>query len=391
MKLWLINLGKAWSTLKREGVLRGVQRILVGAWNILPRRLSGDILIITSGVGDSARYRGEYVAEELRLKGFRVAVTTQHNPWLAKYADDFSVFIFHRTLYIGQVKELFDRAKALKKTLVFETDDLVYDPTYITKTEYYQKMNALEKKLYEHGVGGEILNDVQVCTTTTSYIAEKLREKGKKVFIVRNKLSQEDIAWIEKLSAKNYPLRAALRIGYASGTATHNKDFATITEALLKLLEAYPEIRLVIAGPLLLDDRFASFHERIERLPFASRRQHFKNLATLDINLAPLEVGAPFCEGKSELKWFEAGVLGVPTVAAATETFREAIRDGVDGFVAHERDEWYAKLERLIQDPVLRKTMGEEARKTVLDEYVTQVNDNQAYYDFLHGAITRNS
>ena len=81
----------------------------------------------------------------------------------------------------------------------------------------------------------------------------------------------------------------------------------------------------------------------------------------------------------------------MPTVAAATETFREAIRDGVDGFVAHERDEWYAKLERLIQDPVLRKTMGEEARKTVLDEYVTQVNDNQAYYDFLHGAITRNS
>ncbi len=55
MKLILINLGKAWSTLRREGVWRGGRRILAAAWSLVPRKLSGDILIVTSGVGDSAR------------------------------------------------------------------------------------------------------------------------------------------------------------------------------------------------------------------------------------------------------------------------------------------------------------------------------------------------
>lgn len=387
MKLWLINLGKAWSTLRREGVIRGGKRIFEGVWHLIPRRLEGDILIVTSGVGDSARYRGEHVAEELRLNGFRVAVTTQHHPFLARYVSTFSVFIFHRTLYTGQVKELFDRAKALQKTLIFETDDLVYDPTYITQTEYYQKMNALEKQLYTHGVGGEILEEVTVCTTTTSYLADRLREKGKQVYVVRNKLSQQDMEWADQERVHRTQSTTEIRIGYASGTATHNQDFATITEALLRILERYREVRLVIAGPLLLDDRFAPFHAQIERLPFVDRRTHFKNLASLDINLAPLEIGVPFCESKSELKFFEAGAVGVPTVAAATQTFCEAIKDGVDGWVARDSEEWYQKLEQLIRDPAQRIALGEAAHKTVCERYVTEVEENRGYYDFLRGKI----
>ena len=50
---------------------------------------------------------------------------------------------------------------------------------------------------------------------------------------------------------------------------------------------------------------------------------------------------------KSELKFFEAGILGIPTVAAATQTFREAIDDGVDGFVASSAEEWVGKIRKI--------------------------------------------
>lgn len=393
MRLLQSNIGKAWQVLKRDGLWRGGQRIFEGFCNLIPRRLEGDILIISSGVGDSARYRGAHVAEELRQQGFRVAVTTQHNPLLTWYADAFPVFIFHRTLYAGRVKALFDRAKLLGKTLVFETDDLVFDPVFVQQMDFYRSMNVLEKKLYEHGVGGEILDDpaVEAATTTTTYLAEKLRAKGKRVFIVKNKLSEEDVRFAESLGSlpKRDRSDETVRIGYASGTATHNKDFATITEALLRILADHPETVLVIAGPLLLDERFAPFADRIERLPFADRRKHFENLASLDINLAPLEIGEPFCEGKSELKFFEAGLVSVPTVAAATGTFIGAIHDGIDGFVARGTGEWEAKLDQLVKDPALRASMGRAAHDRVLREYTTASGTNAEYYEYLRQRINR--
>ena len=399
MRLWQSNIGKAWQVLKRDGLWRGGQRVFKGFYDLIPRRLSGDILIISSGVGDSARYRGAHVAEELRQQGFRVAVTTQYNPLLARYADAFSIFIFHRTLYTGRVKALFDQAKSLGKTLVFETDDLVFDPVFVRQMDFYRSMNVLEKKLYEHGVGGEILDDpaVEAATTTTAYLAEKLRAKGKRVFIVKNKLSEEDVKWADEIISLGHSDQggeipsslddAWVRIGYASGTATHNKDFSTITEALLRLLVDHSNTVLVIAGPLLLDERFAPFADRIERLPFADRREHFRNLASLHINIAPLEIGEPFCEGKSELKFFEAGIVAVPTVAAATGSFVEAIDDGVDGFVARDIEEWYAKLCRLVEDSALRVSMGQTARDKTLQEYVTARGTNDEYYQYLRQHI----
>ena len=53
--------------------------------------------------------------------------------------------------------------------------------------------------------------------------------------------------------------------------------------------------------------------------------------------------------------------MKVPTVAAATQTFRETIEDGIDGFVANGEEEWFAKIEKLIVDENLRKDMGEKA------------------------------
>lgn len=391
-RLWQSNIGKAWQIIRSDGILRGCRRILEGIYRLIPRKLEGDILIVTSGVGDTARYRGEHVAEELRWHGFRVAVTTQYHPLLSRYADAFSVYVFHRTLYAGEVKKLFDKAKSLSKTLVFETDDLVYDPMFVRQMDFYRSMNPLEKKLYEHGIGGEILSDgsVEAATTTTGYIAEKLREKGKRVFVVKNKLSQEDIGWAEEaVASRQSESSGMIRVGYASGTATHNKDFLAITEALLYLLLTHKNMILVIAGPLVLDDRFAPYHDRIERLPFADRRTHFKNLASFDINLAPLEIGQPFCEGKSELKFFEAGIVAVPTVAAATQTFREAIRDDIDGYVAGGTDEWIEKLETLILQSDVRKQMGAAARATALGSYTTHLADNQEYYGYLREKIPK--
>ncbi len=418
MGLFWINIGKAWGVIKNEGIGRGGKRVFSYFFRLFQRVRSGDVLIVTCGVGDSARYRAHHVAEELNIHGIKTSVTHQDNPFLARYANRFSIFIFHRTLFTPRVERFFMRAKSLGKEIIFETDDLVYDPQYIRKTAYFEKMNVLERKLYEKGVGIEILSDptVKVCTTSTAYLGDKLTELGKQVYIVPNKLSKQDMEWIGKIrktwnmehgtgegnGTRNmgqgtngeiqntkYAIQDTVYVGYFSGTASHDEDFATITGPLLAILEARPIVMLVIAGPLVLDDAFEPFHDRIIRLSFAGRFEHFENISAIDINLAPLVMNDPFCESKSELKFFEAGAFGIPTVAAATGVFREAILDGEDGFVASTPGEWKEKILRLIDDERLRKQMGECAATKVSDKYTTENAKNEEYYQYLKLTIDR--
>ena len=93
--------------------------------------------------------------------------------------------------------------------------------------------------------------------------------------------------------------------------------------------------------------------------------QPFMNLPTemarFDINLAPLEVGNPFCEAKSELKFFDAALVDVPTIASPTGPYRRAIVHGSTGFLAASGDDWYIYIKRLVKDPALREQIGHSA------------------------------
>jgi len=390
MKLLLIKIGKAGKTLQRDGFFRGGKRVLRSFFAMFGRVKAGDILFITGGVGDSALYRTAHVAEELEANGFRCSITIQDNPFLIGYADKFKIFIFHRVLFTSSVEKLIGKIKEQNKEIIFETDDLIFDSRYFKEMDYQKEINMLEKKMYANdGVGAEIINDpyVKVCTTTTTYLAEKLRKYNKQVFIVPNKLSKNDLRLAEKInhSKFNPPTggQNSIKLGYFSGTISHNKDFAVITEALMQIMEKFPNVDLFLVGPLDIENKLYKFKDRIKQFPYAPREKHFENIASVDINLAPLEMGNPFCESKSELKFFEAGIVGVPTIASATRTFQEAILDGIDGFTASDTAEWVNKLERLILSPELRSRMGLEARKKALERYSTQTAKNEEYYTYL--------
>jgi glycosyltransferase involved in cell wall biosynthesis len=393
MKVFFIKLGKAWAALKRDGLWRGGKRIAAALSVMLQRVPPADILIVSGGVGDSARYRAKHVAEELNLHGLSAAHTYQDNPILSRIVSRYKVVVFHRVLFTKSIEVILTHLKAAGVTVLFETDDLVYDPQYLHLMDYYTNMNSLEKKLYENGVGGEILSDpyVQYATTSTPFLQQKLTERGKQVFLVRNKMSQEDVRWAEEILAQKVQTKKAankiVRIAYLSGTPSHNKDFATITEPLCRILAEFPQVSLVLAGPLDTNDALAAYRRQIIRVPFAPRKEYFATVASVDITVAPLEIGNAFCEAKSELKFFEAGLFSVPTVASRTGTFEGAITDGTDGFVACSDEEWYEKLKTLVTDTGLRQQMGEAARVTTLTRYTTQNGSSPEYYTFLQNSI----
>ena len=87
MKSFLIKGEKVINSLKQEGFIPGSKKTARYINVFLKSALlakSGDVLFITGGVGDSARFRAHNVAEELRLKGLRCYTTMPDNPFLLK-------------------------------------------------------------------------------------------------------------------------------------------------------------------------------------------------------------------------------------------------------------------------------------------------------------------
>lgn len=397
MMPFLIKVGKAWNVLKTDGAKRIFSAAFIFYSQIFKSFFKqwkkGDALLVSGGVaGDSSRYRTQAVSEELNLKGIKTDYTFQENPFLSIFVDNYSIFVFHRVFYNPKIAKIIQKIKSQGKEIIFETDDLVFDPKYIQGSDYFQNINELERKMYENGLGRQILRDpyVKACTTTTSFLAEKLAEYKKKVFIVPNRLTLKDLEIADEVIRRK-PKKAAncIRIGYFSGTYGHNRDFATITDVLMNLMEKHPGLELFLAGPLNIDSKLDKHGDRIKQLSRVSRAKHFENISEADINIVPLEMENPFCEAKSELKFFEAGIVETPTVAVANRTFSEAIDDGVDGFLAKDELEWKEKLEKLICDKNLRIEMGRKAREKALKKYSTKNADNSEYYNYLKEKIIK--
>jgi len=393
MKLFLIKLGKIHKTLKKNGFCNGMRIVSMYGREFLRNIFgvkAGDVLFITGGVGDSAVYRTANQAEELTIHGFKCARTIIDNPFLVSFVKKFKIFVFHRTLYTAKIARMIQEIKKQNKEIIFETDDLVFDPAFFHVTDSYKTMNVLEKKQYEKGVGEEILKDSQakVCVTSTAYLAKILANYGKKVYISKNKISNHEVEVVEGILKSAEKTRDDnVRIGYFSGTSSHNKDFASITDTLMEVMKKYSQVLLYLAGPLDVDNKLNIFKERITTLPFVPRDKYYENIFKVDINLAPLIKGDPFCESKSEIKFSEPGILGVPTVAVRNETFSSAISDGVDGFLADNVEEWVEKIGKLVEDENLRKAMGEKAREKVLRDYTNKNSHNEGYYNYLRSKL----
>jgi glycosyltransferase involved in cell wall biosynthesis len=99
----------------------------------------------------------------------------------------------------------------------------------------------------------------------------------------------------------------------------------------------------------------------LANLPVEKRRWSAQtraaDLATSDIGLAPLP-DDPFTRGKCSFKVLEYSASGLPVVASPIGTNAQYVREGVTGFLAGQAGQWVERIDRLIQDPSLRKTMG---------------------------------
>jgi glycosyltransferase involved in cell wall biosynthesis len=393
----LVKIEKIKGILKQDGFLVGIKHItkkVLPILRILLKWPKGEIVFISGLTGAVAMYRTHYVAEELNEYGFKAGVLYGEDPFLVTKVKNFKVVILNRVIWNKNIKEVLKQSKKLKQVIIYDTDDLTFDRELFKQSDTYANFTEAQKQQYKKMTGLEILQDTQLSaiTTTTNFLAEKLSRFQKPVFVVKNKLSKQELRWTRE-ARKTYLRRTnkdiGVRLGFFSGSVSHNRDFATIIPALEIILNRYSNVKLYLVGYLDAGDKFyQKFKKQIVQLPFVPRRKHYQNIAEVDINLAPLEM-TDFCQSKSELKFFEAGIIGIPTVAIKNQTFSEAITSGKNGLLSESINDWVNNLEKLIDDKDLRITLGEKARQKVLKKYLTSSGDNMKYYEFLEENINR--
>ncbi|HLF24911.1 MAG TPA: glycosyltransferase [Anaerolineae bacterium] len=338
------------------------------------------VLFISGQDGGTRRYRCDHPQAQLEPHGIATGFREASDLRLLADALDYDVFILHRVPYSDLIGRVLEWAQQLGKPALFETDDLIFEPDLVEYDGHYRSLPPDEARAYERKVQLHLktLAQCDYALTTTEYLAEALRRRGQPTFVHRNALGTEFVRLAQELQRPHVEhVDKRVVIGYVSGSVSHDQDFATITDALLHVLNRRPNVELLVIGPLNLSERFTSVAQQVRMRPLLPWKDIPRESQTIDINLAPLELDNPFCQSKSEVKYFEAGILGIPTVASPTDAFKFAIRHGETGFLAGNTHEWIESLERLIDNPNLRRSIGAAARRDALKNYVPQVRGRQ--------------
>ena len=380
---------------KEDGIFKAIGRVFHFIGNIEGRKVrrqdikiaskqQGMVLFINGCcVEHPTRYRVFHQMEQLKEAGITCAKIYFEDIEL-EMEDNYQLFIFYRCECTEDVKAFIAQAKSHHKKVCFDVDDLITDTQYTDQVPFVQALSPANKKIFDTSVmlTGKTLSLCELAITTTEMLAEELGKVTPRTYINRNTASKEMVIYAEQAYKERQRNTDKIWLGYFSGSLTHNKDFEIIRPALIQILNKYHQTGLILAGELDTADELRKYEERIIKKKTTTWRELPKVIVQADINLAPLE-DTIFNRSKSEIKWIEAALVRVPTVASRIGAFERMIVDGETGILcSNTEEEWMNGLSKIIEKEAMRKAIAQNAYKYV-SENCTTVGTAERYAEFI--------
>jgi glycosyltransferase involved in cell wall biosynthesis len=311
-------------------------------------------------------HRNHVPAKGLQSRGHEIRLYTINPDMPQEWFDWPDIAVFSRVYPIDPLPQI-RKFKQMGKRVIYEIDDDLWtvnpdNPSVAISTELRWQ--------YEH-----IISEASAVTTTTEYLAKKLRKFNKNVFVCPNAIDFDH--YLER-----FKLNPRLQIGY-SGAASHWKDLELIIDPLLELqgkydfdfclqgmvstpLESEAYIMRQIIGLKLEPEKTRymesclNLYEKMRGLkyshvPFYAPFLHAAALrrCDMDIALAPLHDNE-FNKGKSCLKFYEYAAMGSATLASDVVPYNKEV-----GYLAkNTKKDWKNKIEKLITDEKFRKDLA---------------------------------
>ncbi len=321
-------------------------------------------------------YRVDQRAEQLAAAGYEVEVydyTKDHGRYMADLIrTDYT--IFYRVPAFPNVVDAITKTAELGIVTIYDIDDLVFDSQYFPPglETYVGLIDARQHASMACGVclfaEAAALCDYGMASTPSLARHLERRVRTGTVFHQPNALSSPHLVSMQGEATSS---RDAVTIFYGSGTKAHKLDFERLIEpALARLFETHGgRIRIVVIGEITVSDLLRPWSDYIiASRPIANVASYWDLLREADINISVL-VPDVFNDCKSEIKWMEAAMFGIPSVASSTQTHREVIVEGETGFLCETSDAFHAALDRLVRSPEDRARIGAAAKRVVVERY----------------------
>ncbi len=345
--------------------------------------------IATGEYGGIGYYRAHAPAKALREKGYKVDVMGRD---IGDHIDKEDVIGSYKKLFknydlvvikqvdTASVASLIGACKELKVPLAMDLDDLIID---------VDEDNPALEQGYKEGGAKQAFAVASLSMVDALFVStEPLAESYEKYLKLKLNLSLPtyvlpnccDPSLWTKISRKKDD---KIVLGW-QGSITHDNDIKLILPAVKKLMKKYPNLLFSLTGGIRQETYNTLFAEDLEqdlldRVVVNQGTPSFKNFPEYmgkhqwDIGIIPLR-DTKFARSKSHIKWLENSLLGVCTVASDVYPYKEpvdgtsTIVDGETGILCKD-DEWYEKLDALINDEKMRKYLARDARKFVREEW----------------------
>jgi len=268
------------------------------------------------------------------------------------------VYIYREAALFGP--PVFERwVHAAGVPIIFDFDDAIFVP-------YESPANGRLSLLKMAGKTREICRLASHVIVGNSYLASYALQVNRNVTIVPSTI-ETDVYRVEPWDDHSEtPV-----IGWTGSYSTlqHLESLA----AVLRGLARTERFRLRVIGP----SAYKLDGLDVESITWRSSTE-VEDLRPIGIGIMPLPENE-WTKGKCGMKALQYMGLGIPTVCSPVGVNTEIIRDGENGFLAANDEQWTQKLTLLLHSPELRKKIGLAGRKTVEERFSVAVQVPRVY------------
>lgn len=333
---------------------------------------------IINGAEHSASelFRAYALAQSLRRLGVAALIFREVDVPFLRPSTQAACF-FVRVAHGEAVAHLVKRLRAAGTAVIADFDDLVFRPSLLGTIDGVRFLTPEQREAYRDGMHRyrRMLETADCVTVTTEPLRREAGAVASRVLRLGN-YPLPDARRAASGAMEPHTEAGGLRIGYYSGTLTHQADLGVCAAGLVAFLKAYPDATLRLVGRVDMSEFPAlAALPNVEHAPLMSYEDMIRDIARCDLVIAPLQVGDPFCECKSELKFFDAALVGVPVLASPTASFRDVIQHGVNGFLADGEADWFGTLQQLALERATLRRVARAASESAAARFSIAAQD----------------